>query len=117
MIRCKRIYEPSERGDGYRVLVDRLWPRGLTKEEADYDVWIKDIAPSTELRKWYGHRPELWPEFQQRYRQELKRPEVAPELEKLRGIAAKRPLTLLTATKDLAESQAAVLKAVLDGHH
>jgi uncharacterized protein YeaO (DUF488 family) len=116
MIRCKRIYEPSERGDGYRVLVDRLWPRGLKKEEAAFDVWIKDIAPSTELRQWYGHRSEAWPEFQQRYRQELKRPEAAAELEKLREIAAKRPLTLLTATKEVAESHAAVLKAVL-GHH
>lgn len=116
MIRCKRIYEPKEPRDGYRVLVDRLWPRGLKKDEAAFDLWDKDIAPSSELRKWYGHRPELWSEFQRRYRQELAEPDAAAALAELRKIAAKRSVTLLTATKDVAESHATVLKSLLQRH-
>ena len=70
-IRIKRVYEKPEKSDGFRVLVDRLWPRGLTKEKADADLWLKDIAPSTELRKWFGHVPEKWPEFRKKYLLEL----------------------------------------------
>lgn len=113
MIRCKRVYDPSEAGDGYRVLVDRLWPRGLKRDRAALDAWVKDIAPSGELRKWYGHRPELWPEFQRRYRGELARPEAAEELERLRRMAEGRALTLLTATRNVAESHTSILKSML----
>ncbi|MHB8885692.1 MAG: DUF488 domain-containing protein [Methylovirgula sp.] len=115
MLHCKRVYDPSESGDGDRVLVDRLWPRGLKRELAAIDEWLKDVAPSHELRKWYGHRPELWPEFQLRYRQELARPEAAEGLARLRGMAKGHRLTLLTATRNLAESHASVLKSVLQG--
>ena len=116
MIRCKRIYDSSETSDGYRVLVDRLWPRGLKRDQAAFDAWVKDIAPSSELRKWYGHRSERWPEFQLRYRRELARPEAAEELEQLRRRAKGRALTLLTATRNIAESHASVLKSVLQEH-
>ncbi len=113
MIRCKRVYDLSEAGDGYRVLVDRLWPRGFKRDQAALDAWVKDIAPSSDLRKWYGHRPERWPEFQHRYRRELARPEAAEELDRLRRMAESRALTLLTATRNVAESHASVLKSVL----
>lgn len=113
MISCKRVYDASEASDGYRVLVDRLWPRGLKRDEAAIDEWVKTVAPSSALRKWYGHRPERWPEFQLRYRRELAEPEVALELQRLRGIARQRPLTLLTATRNLAESHAIVLRDAL----
>ncbi len=72
MLVAKRVYEPAAKDDGFRVLVDRLWPRGLTKAKARVDLWLKEVAPSTELRKWFGHEPEKWPEFQKRYRGELK---------------------------------------------
>lgn len=113
MIRCKRVYDPAEAEDGYRVLVDRLWPRGLRRDQLALDAWVKDIAPSGELRKWYGHRPERWPEFQLRYRQELARPEATEALEQLRRMAKGHALTLLTATRNIAESHASVLKSVL----
>lgn len=72
MILLKRIYEPYDKEDGYRILVDRLWPRGISKEKAHLDLWLKEIAPSTELRKWFGHKTEKWEEFKQRYMEELK---------------------------------------------
>lgn len=71
MIRVKRVYEPCAATDGYRILVERLWPRGIRKEDLQADDWLKDVAPGTALRKWYGHRPERWEEFRQRYRKEL----------------------------------------------
>jgi uncharacterized protein YeaO (DUF488 family) len=113
MIRCKRVYEPSERRDGYRVLVDRLWPRGLSRNKAAIDEWLKELAPSNDLRRWYGHRPDRWPEFQVRYRRELAAQEVVQELGRLRSLAASRNLTLLTATRSVSESHAAVLKSLL----
>ena len=72
MLRLKRVYEPAARLDGYRILVDRLWPRGLSKENAAIDEWMKDIAPSAELRRWFGHDPEKWPEFRRHYERELR---------------------------------------------
>jgi uncharacterized protein YeaO (DUF488 family) len=113
MIACKRIYEPSAARDGYRVLVDRLWPRGMKRETADIDEWPKQIAPSNGLRIWYGHSPDRWPEFRRRYRLELKEPEAAAELARLKHIASKRKVTLLTATRAIEGSHAAVLKALL----
>nr|WP_245667285.1 DUF488 family protein [Actinomadura macra] len=103
------MYEPATVQDGTRVLVDRVWPRGLTKDAARLSHWEKDVAPSTELRKWYGHESDKFPEFKRRYETELQEPTRAAALERLRALAAKGPLTLLTATKDLPHSQAAIL--------
>ncbi len=91
------------------MLVDRVWPRGLTKDAAHLDEWLKDVAPSTELRKWYGHDPDRFAEFRRRYDAELAEPARKAALERLRELARSGPLTLLTATKDLDHSQAAVL--------
>lgn len=102
----KRIYDDPD-DDGRRVLVDRVWPRGVSKERAALDLWCKDIAPSTELRKWYGHDPAKREEFARRYRDELDREPAASALKDLRG--TKGALTLLTATHDVDLSQAAVL--------
>lgn len=115
MVRVRRVYEEPSPGDGRRVLVDRLWPRGLAREAARLDSWCKDVAPSNELRQWYGHAPERFAEFARRYRAELEEPERAAALGQLRTLAAAGPLTLLTATKDPALSQAAVLAEVLAG--
>lgn len=113
-IRVRRIYEDAETSDGARVLVDRVWPRGVSKERADLTSWCKDVAPSTELRKWYQHDPEKWDEFGDRYRAELKDSERAKALDELRGYAAEGSLTLLTASKRDDISEAAVLKDVLE---
>jgi len=112
-IAVRRIYDPPSPADGSRVLVDRLWPRGVTKARADLDEWMRTLAPSTDLRQWYDHVPERFAEFARRYREELEQPEQAAALEQLRALAAKGPLTLLTATKDPELSEAAVLVRVL----
>ncbi|MEV5831363.1 DUF488 family protein [Spirillospora sp. NPDC052242] len=112
-VRVRRIYEPAAEEDGKRVLVDRVWPRGLSKDEARLDAWAKDVAPSTELRKWYGHEADRFPEFERRYRAELDEPERAAALDRLRDLAGRGTVTLLTATKDAERSQAAVLAALL----
>lgn len=98
-----------------RVLVDRLWPRGIAKVSLPLDGWCKDVAPSTELRRWYGHRPEVYDEFQARYLDELDDPERARALESLRELGRERPLTLLTATRDIEHSHAHVLAELLFG--
>jgi len=113
-VRVRRAYDPPEPADGTRVLVDRLWPRGLRKADACFDAWLKDVAPSTELRKWYAHEPERFEEFARRYLAELAGPEQAAALERLRTLAAAGPLTLLTATAAVELSQAAVLADVVD---
>jgi uncharacterized protein YeaO (DUF488 family) len=112
-VQVRRIYEDPEPGDGTRVLVDRLWPRGVSKARAALDEWCKNIAPSDELRKWYGHDPDRFEEFGRRYRRELEDPQRAQALTHLRGLAKDRQLTLLTATKRPEISEAAVLAAVL----
>jgi uncharacterized protein YeaO (DUF488 family) len=109
------VYDPPEADDGYRVLVDRLWPRGLRKEEAHLDEWCKPIAPSTDLRKWYAHDPQRFEEFGRRYRGELDAGEAADAVQRIRKLAGSQPVTLLTATKDLDTSGAAVLAAYLGG--
>jgi uncharacterized protein YeaO (DUF488 family) len=114
-ISYRRIYEDPDPSDGTRVLVDRVWPRGLAKSAAHLDEWLRDVAPSTELRRWYGHDPELFAEFRDRYLAELAEPEHRQAADRLREIAAGGDLTLLTATKDLEHSQAAVLAAWLGG--
>ena len=115
-VRLRRIYDDPTRGDGVRVLVDRVWPRGVSKAEAHIDVWLKEVAPSTRLRKWYSHDPERFAEFKRRYLAELKEPQKAAALVELRGLARKRTLTLVTATKAIEFSQAAVLAHSIGGH-
>lgn len=108
----KRAYEPAAPVDGKRVLIDRLWPRGVSKEHAHVELWLKEVAPSTELRKWFGHDPEKWAEFQQRYRAELAG---NPALAELRGFAQAGDLTLVYSAKDELHNDAVVLKQILDG--
>jgi uncharacterized protein YeaO (DUF488 family) len=108
-VQVRRAYEEPAEEDGTRVLVDRIWPRGLTKQKARVDEWCKQIAPSTDLRKWYGHDPARFEEFARRYRAELEQPEQAEALQHLRAVTKKQTLTLLTATKEAEISQAAVL--------
>jgi len=111
-ISIKRVYDAPSPDDGYRVLVDRLWPRGLTKERAAAAVWLRDIGPSTELRKWYGHDVARWPEFRERYRAELA--SGGAPLEELRAIASEHDMvTLLFGAKDEEHNQAVVLAELL----
>ncbi|MGI8578143.1 MAG: DUF488 domain-containing protein [Nocardioidaceae bacterium] len=114
-VRVRRAYDDPAKADGARVLVDRIWPRGLGKERADLDEWCKAVAPSTALRKWYGHDPERFEEFNRRYRVELEEPERAEALAHLRDLAAHGTLTLLTATKHPDISEAMVLADLLQG--
>ena len=110
----RRAYEDSSPGDGRRVLVDRLWPRGLSKERAELDEWCKTVAPSTELRKWYAHDPDKFEQFSQRYRDELESDaEQSAALAHLRDLAAKGALTLITASKRSDISEATVLADLL----
>jgi uncharacterized protein YeaO (DUF488 family) len=115
-VRVRRVYESMERarGDGLRILVDRLWPRGVRKDALQIDRWTKEIAPSSELRTWYGHRPERFGQFATSYRAELRAPAPAEALDALRREARRRNVTLLTATKDVEHSAAEVLATVLD---
>jgi uncharacterized protein YeaO (DUF488 family) len=113
-IRVRRVYDQPEAADGARVLVDRIWPRGLRKDAVRLDDWAKDVSPSSELRTWYGHDPAKFDEFRQRYLGELSGSSQRAALGRLRTLAATgRPLTLLTATKDVDHSQAAVLARLL----
>jgi uncharacterized protein YeaO (DUF488 family) len=112
-VRVRRVYEDPGPDDGARVLVDRIWPRGLTKARAALDEWCKDVAPSGELRKWYAHDPDRFAEFGRRYQEELKEPQRAAALAHLRALARARPLTLLTATRQPDISEAAVLAGLL----
>lgn len=107
-IAIKRVYEKPTKADGKRILVDRLWPRGLTKEKAAIDLWLKDIAPTTDLRKWFGHDPDKWKEFQKRYRQELKKNKEQVSLldEQLKN----NVVTLVYGAKDEEHNEALVLK-------
>jgi uncharacterized protein YeaO (DUF488 family) len=107
-MKIKRIYEKPDKEDGTRILVDRLWPRGLTKEKAGVDLWLKDIAPSTELRRWFGHDPEKWNEFRKRYRHELKEKEEQVSL--LKDQMKKGTVTLVYGANDEEHNQAVVLK-------
>jgi uncharacterized protein YeaO (DUF488 family) len=109
--RIKRIYEPAEPDDGLRVLVDRLWPRGISKAKARLDHWMKDVAPSSRLRAWFGHRPERFAEFRKRYRKEIAGNETLAELRKL---GKRRRVTLLYGARDPEMNQAAVLLDILE---
>ena len=111
-VRLRRAYEPPTPDDGTRILVDRLWPRGVSKEEAALDLWAKDVSPSTELRRWFGHDPARWEEFKRRYRKELT---AHPEaLRPLAEAAAKGPVTLVYGARDTEHNDAVVLKQWLD---
>jgi uncharacterized protein YeaO (DUF488 family) len=112
-VRLRRVYDDPSFEDGARVLVDRVWPRGLTKAAVHPDEWVKDIAPSTPLRRWYGHRPERFTEFRDRYLVELRDARQAAALDRLRELARSRTVTLLTASRDIERSQAAVLRDLL----
>lgn len=114
-VRVRRVYDTPARGDGTRVLVDRVWPRGLAKARAGLDEWCKHVAPSTELRRWYSHDPARFEEFTRRYHAELRQPERASALDHLRELAKGRTLTLLTATKRPEISEAEVLAQMLRG--
>ena len=114
MIQLKRVYEKASRKDGLRILVDRLWPRGLSKERAAVKLWLKDVAPSTELRQWFGHDPAKWKQFQVRYRKELR--EKKDGLKLLRQKSEERTVTLMYGARDMAHNEALVLKRVLEGH-
>ncbi|WP_374533924.1 DUF488 domain-containing protein [Phenylobacterium sp.] len=111
-VKIKRIYEPPAQSDGQRILVDRLWPRGMAKAQACIDLWLKDVAPSADLRRWFGHKPERWAEFQKRYLAELAG---NPALEELRRLARGKPTTLLYGAKDEIHNQARVLADRLNG--
>lgn len=110
-VMLKRAYELPAKTDGTRILVDRLWPRGLAKVKAGIDLWLKDVAPSTELRKWFGHEPQKWPEFKKRYRAELKSNPALPELQ---ALARKENITLIYGARDQLHNEAVVLKQILD---
>jgi uncharacterized protein YeaO (DUF488 family) len=112
-VQVRRVYEVAEDDDGIRVLVDRIWPRGMTKAKAALDEWCKDVAPSTELRKWYGHDPAKFTEFTRRYRTELRQVERGEALQHLKDLAGEHRLTLLTGTKEPDISEAAVLADIL----
>jgi len=113
MLKLKRVYDPYAKADGMRVLVDRLWPRGMKKEEAGVDLWLKEIAPSDALRKWFSHEPAKWQEFKKRYRKELE--DRQDMIEDLRKEAQKGTVTLLFAAKDSERNNAVALKEVIEG--
>jgi uncharacterized protein YeaO (DUF488 family) len=110
-IPLKRVYDEPSKEDGTRILVDRLWPRGLSKEKAHVDLWLKEVAPSNELRKWFAHDPAKWPEFKTRYKAELK--QNAEQLALLKQAVAKGPATLLYGARDTEHNEAVVLQELL----
>ena len=112
-IRLKRAYQPAAADDGTRILVDRLWPRGLKKSDAAIERWLKDIAPSTALRQWFAHDPARWPEFRRRYAAEIRRH--PDQLAELRAVARKGPVTLIFSARDELRNDAVVLRNVLLG--
>ena len=111
-LKLKRVYEPPHKDDGTRILVDRLWPRGLTKEKAKVDLWLKEIAPSTELRKWFGHDPKKWRSFRERYQTELKHH--SDQLKLLKSKAKEGTVTLIYGARDQEHNEALVLKEFLE---
>lgn len=116
-VQIKRVYEDAEKTDGLRVLVDRLWPRGMSKEDAHVDEWLKEVGPSKELRQWFGHDPDKFEDFKKKYKKELKNnEEQQEELEKLKDWTKKhkKNITLVFGAKDEINNQAVVLKEILD---
>lgn len=116
-IQIKRIYEPYQESDGIRLLVDRVWPRGIKKEDARLDGWLKELAPSTALRKWFGHIPERYPQFSEQYRQELDaNPQAQADILRVIQESQQHTVTLLYGAKNQQFNQAVVLKAYLEDH-
>ncbi len=113
MVKIKRVYEPASKEDGRRILIDRLWPRGMRRDKARLDEWVKDIAPSDDLRKWFSHDPEKWPEFRKRYKAELRKKKDL--VEQLRDEAKGDTVTLLFAAKDAEHNNAVVLQELIEG--
>lgn len=115
-VKIKRIYEEPHKNDGIRILVDRIWPRGLSKEDAKLDDWMKEVGPSSELRKWFNHDPDKFDEFKEKYKEELKSGTRQKELKKLKDITKRhdKKVTLVYAAKDKENNQAKVLKEILD---
>jgi len=113
-VRLQRVYGRSAAAGGKRVLVDRVWPRGLKKESLALDLWLRDLGPSDELRRWFGHRPDRWPEFQRRYRIELTRPPQSELVDELVTLARQGPLTLLYGARDEERNQAVVLRSLIE---
>lgn len=114
MIQLKRVYEPPGKDDGFRILVERLWPRGLSKPRAQVDLWLKEVSPSRQLRTWYGHDPAKWDEFQRRYRAELQN---NPAVEQLQQLLQNKPvITFVYAARDTEHNSAQVLMAFLEEH-
>lgn len=111
-IKIKRVYESPEKTDGFRILIDRVWPRGMTKEKASVDLWLKEIGPSTALRKWFNHDPEKWNEFKKRYVKELKNNKEA--IDQIKAHLKKGTVTLVYSAKDEEHNQAVVLKEFLN---
>jgi uncharacterized protein YeaO (DUF488 family) len=114
MIQMKRAYEPAVKADGYRVLIDRLWPRGIRKADFQMDEWAKQLAPSATLRRDFGHKPEHWKEFQSRYRAELRSTEAREKLEELAWRARRGTVTLVYSAKDEAHNDAVVLREIIE---
>lgn len=114
-VKIKRVYDEASKSDGYRVLVDRLWPRGIKKEAADVKEWAKELAPSDELRKWFGHDPALWPEFQKKYKAELKKNTVMNDF--IDRNKEKKLITLVYSAKDTEHNQAVVIQQYLNQHY
>lgn len=115
-VAIKRVYDQPELGDGTRILVDRLWPRGLSKERAKVDIWLKEVAPSNELRKWFGHDPEKFAEFRRRYEAELESESGQEALARMRDLARQGPVTLVFAAHDNEHNNAVVLRDLLRKH-
>jgi uncharacterized protein YeaO (DUF488 family) len=111
-LRTRRVYDPPARSDGYRVLVDRIWPRGVSKEDARLDAWIKEVAPSDGLRKWYGHDPDRWPEFKEEYFAELRKN--AEPVRRILDMAEEKRVTLLFGAKDEERNNAEALREYLE---
>ena len=116
MVHIKRAYDPASRGDGTRILVDRLWPRGLKKEEVNVAKWMKELGSSTELRKSFGHDPAHWKEFRKRYKAELRRPEAREMLKAISKAAARGTVTLVYSAKDEEHNQAVIISELLGAH-
>ena len=116
MVHIKRAYDVASRGDGMRILVDRLWPRGLKKAEVNVVKWMKELGPSTELRKFFGHDSAHWKEFRKRYKAELRRPEARAMLKEIATAAARGTVTLVYSAKDEEHNQAVVISEVLGAH-
>jgi uncharacterized protein YeaO (DUF488 family) len=112
-IKIKRVYDPPEASDGARILIDRLWPRGIAKDRARIDEWLKEIAPSEQLRQWFGHQPERWEAFQKRYHEELTSTEKPELIQRIKSLAKKDTVTLLFTAKDAEHNNAVALASFL----